>query len=97
MRDPVPGLRPLFNKSNSAQRVELIVPAGAEICVPAEIAAQLPVEFVDVGDTTKEDQAAARAQAAIESERADVVEADEVEADEPPAAVEKPARGNRRK
>ncbi len=45
MNPPTSGLRPLFNKSNSAQRVELIVPAGDEIHVTDAVAAQLPGSF----------------------------------------------------
>lgn len=83
------GLRPLFNKSNSSQRVELLIPAGAEVCVPADVAAQLPVEFVPVGDTTKADQAAEREAAAAASEAPTV--ADEAPAD-PPAPAKKAAK-----
>lgn len=35
-----PGVR-VRNRSNSAQRVELIVPAGAEVVVPDELAADM--------------------------------------------------------
>lgn len=40
LRDPVPGLR-IRHNANSPTRVELIVPAGAELEVPAEVADQL--------------------------------------------------------
>lgn len=40
LREPAPGLR-LRHNANSPKRVEVIVPAGAELEVPAEVAAQL--------------------------------------------------------
>lgn len=96
MNDPIPGLRPLFNKSNSAQRVELIIAAGAEICVPAEVAAQLPVEFVPVVDTTKADQAAERAEAALLSlDEARAIEAADTELVAEPAKVKTAKRGKK--
>lgn len=45
MNAPTPGLRQLFNRSNSAQRVELIVAAGDELHVSDAVAAQLPGSF----------------------------------------------------
>lgn len=64
MNQPTPGLRPLFNRSNSTQRVELFIAAGDELAVSDDVAAQLPAAFAPVGDTSKDDAAAARAQAA---------------------------------
>ena len=40
LNNPVPGLRVIHN-SNSARRVEIVVPAGDELVVSANVAAQL--------------------------------------------------------
>lgn len=47
MNPPIPGLRSMVNKSNSSQRVEIIVPAGDEIHVTDTVAAQLGSSFAD--------------------------------------------------
>lgn len=41
LREPVPGLRRVRHNANSPKRVEVIVPAGAALDVPAEVADQL--------------------------------------------------------
>lgn len=41
LKNPVPGLRRLRHNANSPKRVEVIMPAGAELEVPEEVAAQL--------------------------------------------------------
>lgn len=88
------GLRPLFNRSNSTARVELFIPAGAEIAVDDEVAAQLGAAFAPVGDTSKADGVAARELAAATADAA-ALEADTVPGDEPdttpPVAVSTPA------
>jgi len=48
MKTPNPRLRPLFNNSKSTARVELFIPAGAEISVDDDVAAQLPAAFAPV-------------------------------------------------
>ena len=45
MNPPNAGLRPLFNKSNSAVRVELIIKAGDHLEVSDDVASQLPTAF----------------------------------------------------
>lgn len=44
-----PGLR-VFNKSNSTQRIELLVQVGDELEVSPDVAAQLPASFAPVDD-----------------------------------------------
>lgn len=41
LREPAPGLRRVRHNANSPKRVELIVPAGDELEVSEEVAAQL--------------------------------------------------------
>ncbi len=41
LRKPAVGLRRIHHNANSPKRVEVIVPAGAEMEVPAEVAEQL--------------------------------------------------------
>lgn len=41
LREPAAGLRRLRHNANSPRRVEIIVPAGDELEVSAEVAAQL--------------------------------------------------------
>lgn len=48
MTPPTPGLRPLWNKSNTAVRVEIIVAAGDTLEVSDDVAAQLPASFAPV-------------------------------------------------
>lgn len=87
MNPPIPGLRPLFNKSNSAQRVEIIVPAGDEIHVTDTVAAQLPASFAAVVDLD------AVAVEGVEGERPDDAEPGvQAEGDTSglPPAIEKP-------
>ncbi|MFM1965721.1 MAG: hypothetical protein RL134_1446 [Actinomycetota bacterium] len=50
MKTPNPRLRPLFNNSKSTARVELFIPAGAEISVDDDVAAQLPAAFAPVAE-----------------------------------------------
>lgn len=45
MKTPNPRLRPLFNNTKSTARVELFIPAGAEIAVTDDVADQLPAGF----------------------------------------------------
>ncbi len=59
-----PQLRPLFNKSKQAAKVELVIQPGDELAVSADVAAQLGAQFAPVGDTSKADAATARAAAA---------------------------------
>lgn len=41
LNTPVPGLRHVRHNANSPKRVELVIPALAELDVPEEVAAQL--------------------------------------------------------
>lgn len=95
MNQPTPGLRPLFNRSNSTQRVELFIAAGDELAVSDDVAAQLPAAFAPVGDTSKDDAAAARAQAAEEAATVPAPVDEQAEDAEP--AIVKPATKKRPK
>lgn len=85
MNPITPGLRPLFNKSKQPAKVQIVVQPGDELAVSDDVAGQLGAEFAPVGDTSKEDAAAARAAAAGEAEAAPVGETgtEVVEFDEP--------------
>lgn len=72
MNPPTPGLRPLFNKSNSAQRVELIVPAGDEIHVSDAVASQLPGSFAPKAEPKAEPKSKPTVKPKAEPKAADV-------------------------
>jgi hypothetical protein len=41
LRDPRPGLRTIHNGSNAVAKASVVVPAGSDLTVPEEVAAQL--------------------------------------------------------
>jgi len=41
LNEPIPGLRPLFHNSNQPTKVTLVIPAGDELAVSDDVAAQL--------------------------------------------------------
>lgn len=81
LNDPVPGLRPLFNRSKQTQKVTIAVLPGEELYVTEAVARQLPVEFTPVGDDSKERGVAARAAAARASEAQEGLPLDDDAAD----------------
>ena len=96
MKTPTPGLRPFVNRTNDVAKIAIAVPAGDELHVSPEVAVQLGAAFAAADDSTKADQAAERAEAALLSlDEEKVIEAAGPELVAEPAEVKPAKRGKK--
>ena len=96
MKTPTPGLRPFVNRTNDVAKITIAVSSGDELHVSPEVAVQLGAAFAAADDTTKADQAAERAEAALLSlDEARAIEATDTELVTEPAEVKTAKRSKK--